>query len=225
MSATLQAPELAEPVDLAAVPHDAGAALRAVLALLQGFAQAGHLSQEHAGQAARLVQVAAGPLLGAGEAVALQAAEPPVHPAEPDAEAEARAAELAELADGADGLSAGLELIGEACGSGDDRRVSQACRVAFTLASVAADLALALSDVVDREGEAVPLMHASWLPDSAEGLAAGLDLLAEACGSGDARRVSQACRVAFTLAGVAADLATALSEEAARQGLPPGRHP
>ncbi len=166
MSATLQAHDLVEPVDLvqapaapvdlAAVLHDARAMLRAVSALLQGFAQAGHLSEEHAGQACRLVQLAAGPLLRAGEALALQPAAPPVHQAEPDAEAQAHAVELAELADSADGLSAGLELIGEACGSGDARRVSQACRVAFTLAAVAADLAMALSDEAARQAEGMP---------------------------------------------------------------------
>ena len=145
--------------DLAAELNEADRTLCAVWCLLQGFARAGHLSEEHAGQACHLVQLAAGPLLRAGEALALQPAAPPVHPTEPDAEAQAHAAELAELAelsDSADGLSAGLELIGEACGSGDARRVSQACRVAFTLATVAADLAMALSEKAARQPEGMP---------------------------------------------------------------------
>lgn len=228
MSAAVQAPAAAEPVDLVALPdaarpvdlaqqlYNARATLRAVSAVLQGFVQVGALSDDRAGQVERLVQVAAGSLLLASAAAAPPADAPAVR-AMAEAEARARAAVLGDLADSADGLGAGLELVAECCSSGDDRRVSQACRVAFTLASVAADLAMALGDEVDREADAAPLLNASGLLDSAEGLAAGLELIAEGCASSDDRRVAQAGRLASTLASVAVDLAEALSHEATRE--------
>lgn len=165
MSATLRAAEPAAPVDLVADVESARTALRAVVAVLQGFTRAGHLSEQHAGQACRVVDLADAGLQRVAEGLALPVAPPRVQHlpsvARPAPEAEARASVLAELADSADGLSAGLELIGECCGSGDDRRVSQACRVAFTLASVAADLAMALSEEAAREAEGAPQRRAA----------------------------------------------------------------
>jgi hypothetical protein len=171
MSAALHTPAPAEPVDLveataasvdpAAELHDARTTLRAVSALLQGFAQAGHMSEEHAGQACRLVQLAAGPLMRAGQALTPQPDAPTRHTAEPDAEAHARASELDEFADTAEGLRVAFELIGEGCGSGDPQRAARLTSLAFTLAGVAGDLAMALSEAAEREADGPPQRRAA----------------------------------------------------------------
>jgi hypothetical protein len=171
MSATLHAPAPAEPVNLvealtapvdpAAELHDARTTLRAVSALLQGFAQAGHMSEEHAGQACRLVQLATGPLMRAGQALAPQPEARTRHTAEPDAEAHALASELAEFSDTAEGLCVAFELIGEGCGSGDPERAARLTSLAFMLAGVAGDLAMALSEAAERKADWPPQRRAA----------------------------------------------------------------
>jgi len=110
-----------------------------------------------------------------------------------------------------------------------DRHLSEAhagqvCRVAQLADAPLQRLADALA--LQPQGEAAadgPALDAavlgselSELADTADGLGAAFELIAESCSSGDARRKARAVRLAYTMAATADDLATALSEAAAR---------
>ena len=69
---------------------------------------------------------------------------------DPAPERRALGIKLAHLAETADALSAALYLIGESCGSGNDDKVSHASALAPTMAGLAMDLHITLSDECRR---------------------------------------------------------------------------